>query len=305
MIQDDNMKKVLVIGASGMVASRFVDLAKDQLDITPADEKILDITDTEAVKHYFEKNDFDSVINFAAFTNVDGAEAERGDKNGLVWRLNIEGPKNLAKVCAAKNTFLVHISTDFVFPGTENYPGPYSEDSRLPETPEGIGWYGWTKNRAEFEIRNLGSRNAILRYGYPFRAAKYDLKKDWARNLINLYNEHKLYPLFSDQVQSVVFVDDLAAPIIKIIDEELAGIFHIVSTNTTTPYEIGKYLLEKYSGAPVEISEGSMAEFLKTPGITPRSRLGGLNNFATRRTLSMKFKTWQEMVDEFVTQLKT
>ena len=299
------MKKVLVIGASGMVASRIVDLAKDMLDITPLDEKIIDITNAKSVEDYFKNNSFDSVINFAAFTNVDAAEAQRGDETGLVWKLNVEGPENLAKVCAAKNIFLIHISTDFVFPGTEAYPGPYSEDSRLPETPDGIGWYGWTKNRAEFEIRNLGSRNAIVRYGYPFRAAKYELKKDWARNLINLYNEHKLYPLFDDQIQSIVFIDDLVEPLAKIINEELAGIFHIASIDTTTPYEVGSYLLEKYTGKPVEILKGSMVEFLKTPGRTPRSRFGGLNNLITRKTLNMKFKTWKEMVDEFVNQLKS
>jgi len=299
------MKKVLVIGASGMVASRIVDLAKGMLDITPVDEKIIDITNAKSVEDYFKNNSFDSVINFAAFTNVDAAEAQRGDETGLVWKLNVEGPENLAKVCAAKNIFLIHISTDFVFPGTEAYPGPYSEDSRLPETPDGIGWYGWTKNRAEFEIRNLGSRNAIVRYGYPFRAAKYELKKDWARNLINLYNEHKLYPLFDDQIQSIVFIDDLVEPLAKIINEELAGIFHIASIDTTTPYEVGSYLLEKYTGKPVEILKGSMVEFLKTPGRTPRSRFGGLNNLITRKTLNMKFKTWKEMVDEFVNQLKS
>ncbi|HUC94989.1 MAG TPA: SDR family oxidoreductase [Candidatus Saccharimonadales bacterium] len=297
------MKKVLVIGASGMVASRFVDLAENKFEITPADEKIVDITDKTSVESYFDKNKFDSVINFAAFTNVDAAEVQRGDKEGLVWRLNVEGPENLAKICADKNIFLIHISTDFVFPGTEAYPGPYHEDARLPDTPDGMGWYGWTKNRAEFEIRNLGSRNAIIRYGYPFRAAKYDVKKDWARNLINLYNEHKLYPLFDDQIQSVLFVDDLLASLTKIVDEEPAGVFHISSVDTTTPYEIGKYLLEKYAGKPVEVEKGSMLEFLKTPGRTPRPRLGGLNNLNTRKNLSLRFNTWKEMADEFVAQL--
>lgn len=298
------MKRTLVIGASGMVASRFVDLAKDKLEITPVDEKIVDITSREAIQTFFDKNTFDSVINFAAFTNVDAAESERNDKEGLVWRLNVDGPKNLAEVCSQKNIFLIHISTDFVFPGTDSYPGPYGESSRLPETSEGMGWYGWTKNRAEFEIRNLGVRNAIVRYGYPFRAAQFDLKKDWARNLINLYNEHKLYPLFEDQVQSIIFIDDLVDPLIKIVEEELGGIFHIASTDTGSPYEIGSYLLGKYAGIPVVLEKGSMVEFLKTPGRTPRPRLGGLHNLNTRKVLSMKFKTWHEMIDEFVLQLR-
>lgn len=299
------MKKVAVIGASGMVASRFCDLAKTDLEITPLDEKTLDIIDKEAVEKYFSENKFDAIINFAAFTNVDGAEVQKDDKSGSVWKLNVEGPENLVRVCKDKNIFLAHISTDFVFPGSDKNPGPYDEDSLLPETPEDIGWYGWTKNRAEKIILSNGSRVAIIRYGYPFRAAQYDLKKDWARNLISLYNEQKLYPLFDDQIHSVLFIDDLTEPLTKIINEELDGIFHIASRDTTTPYEIGSYLLEKYSNKKVEIQKGSLAEFLKIPGKAPRSMFGGLKVGKTENRLDMKFKNWREMVDEFISQLKS
>lgn len=286
-----------------MVASRFCDLAKSGFDITGIDEIILDITDKNAVDRYFNQNRFDSVINFAAFTNVDGAEIQKGDKNGLVWKLNVEGSQNLARVCKQKNIFLVHISTDFVFPGNDPYPGPYTEDARLPDTQDGLDWYGWTKNRAEEVVSSIEVRVSIVRYGYPFRAAPYDLKKDWARNLLDLYNEHKLYPLFNDQVYSLLFIDDLVAPLSKIINDELTGIFHVASSDTTNPYEAGKYLLEKYTGKKVELQKGSMIELLKTPGRTPRPRLGGLNSLKTQNTLNMKFKSWREMIDEFILQL--
>ena len=300
------MKKVLVIGASGMVASRFIDLVKDNLDITPVDEKKLDITDSKAVEDYFVKNNFDSVVNFAAFTNVDAAEIQRGDQNGLVWRLNVTGPENLVRVCKEKNVFLVQISTDFVFPGTETFPGPYSEDTELPDNLDGsMGWYSWTKNRAEDIVQKSGVRNAIVRISYPFRGSNFEAKRDWARNLINLYNEQKLYPLFDDQIQNILFVDDLVEPLTKIISEELIGIFHIVSGDTTTPYEAGSYLLEKYTGKPVDIQKGSMTEFLKVPGRTPRPHLGGINVIKTQKSLNMKFKTWREMVDEFIGQISS
>lgn len=296
-------KKLLVIGGSGMVASRFVDLAKDKFDITSIDEKTLDITDNLAVEKYFTENKFDTVINFAAFTNVDAAEADKGNEEGLTYRLNVLGPKNLAEYCNENNTFLVHISTDFVFTGTEAEPGPYDEESSVPETSEGIGWYGWTKNRAEFMLNQISNKFAIVRYGYPFRADAYELKNDWARGVIKLYNEHKLYPLFTDQIQSILFIDDLVEPLSKIIDKELTGVFHIASSDTTTPYEIGKYLLEKYTGKEVEVQKGSMVEFLKAPGRFPRPRLGGLKTEKTQKVLNLKFKTCKQMVDEFLSQL--
>ena len=294
------MKKVAVIGGSGMIASRFIDLSSKKIDTVPLDEKTLDITDGNAVEKYFSENIFDSVVNFAAYTNVDGAEAQKGDENGLVWRLNVGGPENLAKACGKNNIFLVHISTDFVFPGTEVYPGPYREDSELPEDSSGIGWYGWTKNRAEKEIEKSGIKYAIVRYGYPFRASEYPLKLDWARNLLRLYNEQKLYPLFDDQVYNILFIDDLVDPLTKIIGESLQGIFHIASHDTTSPYEAGKYLLQKYTGKDIEIKKGSMEEFLKNPGTTPRPRLGGLAVDQTEKRLGSTFKSWKEMINEFL-----
>ena len=139
------MKKVLVIGATGLIGSRFIELAKNKLDIIAVDEKSLDIIDKNAVDNYFNDHQFDSVLNFAAFTNVDEAEKQRGGENGLAWKLNFEGPKNLAIACKKGDIFLIQISTDFVFNGSEDDPGPYTEDRELSSTNDGISWYGWSK----------------------------------------------------------------------------------------------------------------------------------------------------------------
>lgn len=300
-----SMKKILVTGASGMIASRVVDLMSKQFDVVSTDEKTLDISNKKTVDKYFEDNhDFDAIINFAAYTNVDGAEKEQGDKNGLVWKINVEGSKNLAEVAKKHNIFLVHISTTFVFPGDKDNPGPYDEDTKLPNVQDGLGWYAWTKNRAELEVSSIEPRVSIIRYAYPFRAVRYDQKLDWARNLLKLYNEHKLYPLFNDQTQDLIFVDDLVAPLTKIIENKLSGIFHITSSDTATPYESGKYLLEKYTGKPIKIQKGSIVEFMKAPGRTPRPQFGGLKTEKTQKKLGIKFRTWKEMVDEFISQIE-
>jgi dTDP-4-dehydrorhamnose reductase len=291
------MKKVLVTGASGMVGSGFCRRAKESLTLITPDEKTLDLTSRKSVTDFFASHQFEAVVNFAAFTNVDAAEKERGNKQGLAWQLNAMGPKTLQEACLESGRFLVQISTDFIFPGTKENPGPYSEDAQLPETEEGISWYGWTKLLGEKSV-DL-SRFAVVRYGYPFTPGDYPLKLDWARNLLKLYREQKLYPLFTDQIQSVILVDDLFPPFLKIIEGELKGIFHVVSADTTTPYEIGGYLLNLYSGQKVEVVKGSMTEFLKAPGRTPRPRLGGLRTEKTQNTLGLKFRSWREMIADF------
>ena len=298
-------KKVLVIGASGLVGSRFCELASKNLDIVSPDEKGADITDPLSIEKAVVDSSADVVVNFAAYTNVDGAEAQKGDENGLVWKLNVEGAGNVAEACKKAGKFLVHVSTDFVFPGNEKYPGPYSEDSKLPMSmDDGVGWYGWTKKEGEERVLSSGARHAIIRYGYPFRASRYDLKLDFARNNIKLFDEGALYPMFDDQVYTVIFIDDLLEPMVRVIDGELAGIFHIASINTTTPFEFTSYLLEKVRGAKNAVKKGSMEEFLKVPGRTPRPRLGGLKTELTQQVLGIKFKTSKEMIDEFALQFK-
>lgn len=299
------MKKVLIIGYSGMVGSRFVSLSQNNFEFTLADEKTLDITNPDSVNDYFSNKYFDSVVNFAAFTNVDAAEKERGNENGLVWKLNVKGPQNLSSVCKEKNIFLVQISTDFVFDGTNINPGPYAEDATIPkEITKELGWYGWSKNRAEHFIWKSGVRNAIVRIAYPFYSQGFSSKTDFAKNYIKLYDEGKMFPIFTDQTITPINVDDMVKPLGKILNEAIEGVFHLVSADTTTPFEFVKYLLKKTRSVEPDIESGSIADFLKVPGRTPRPRLGGLKTEITQKRLGIKFNTWREMIDDFAKNLK-
>ncbi|HJX59043.1 hypothetical protein A2V61_02835 [Candidatus Woesebacteria bacterium RBG_19FT_COMBO_47_8] len=296
--------KILAFGADGLVGSRFTDLYhKDSQFITPKIDE-LDITAKKPLSDYFEKNrsDFEVVINFAAITNVDAAEKERGNKQGLSWQVNVEGAKNIAENCLRLDKFLIHISTDFVFPGTKNNPGPSAEDTKLPETEEGLGWYGWTKGRGEEEIAKTGVKHAVLRITYPYRA-HYPAKIDFARNILELFDEGKLYPMFSDQQMTPSFIDEIAKVLYLLVEEKRTGIFHAASADLTTPYDFAAYLLEKARGAKDVVTKGSMKEYLSAAGRTPRPIVGGLKVAKTESELGIKFMGWQEAIGEFIKQL--
>jgi dTDP-4-dehydrorhamnose reductase len=298
------VKHFLVFGTPGLVGSRFVDLiASERQPVTPEVHEV-DITEKSSLMTFFQENEksFDAVVNFAAFTDVDGAEKERGDEKGLVWQVNVEGAANVADAAKKFNKFLVHISTDFVFPGSKDNPGPYSEDTKLPENPDGISWYGWTKLMGEKQVRKANSKCAVVRISYPFRS-HCPQKSDFARDILTLYDEGKLYPMFADQVRTPTFIDEAASAIEEICELEKPGNFHLVSSNTTTPYDFANYLLEKARKAKDVVKKGSLEEFMKTPGRTPRPVFGGLDSKKTQKELGMKFKTWQQAVDEFVEQL--
>ncbi len=297
--------KILVLGADGLVGSRFTDLYhKETPTITPKVEE-LDITNKKAVEVYFEtyKNEFHSVINFAAFTDVDGAEKEKGNEKGVVYLVNTVGAQNLAEASKAFDKYFIHISTDFVFPGTEEYPGPYPEDAKLPDKGEDLTWYGWTKLVGEKRVRQVNKNASIVRISYPYRA-QFAGKLDYARKILSLYDEGGLYPMFSDQKITPTFIDEAAKVFYLLLEEKKAGTYHIASCDITTPFSFAGYVLEKARGVKGVVKEGSMKEFLKVPGRPPRSRLGGLSNEKTRKELGITLMTWREAVEEFVSQLK-
>ncbi len=298
------MKHFLVFGTPGLVGSRFVDLiASERQPITPEVHEV-DITDKPALASFFQENgkNFDVVVNFAAYTDVNGAEKEKGNERGLVWQVNVNGAGNVAEMAKRYNKFLLHISTDFVFLGNEESPGPYSEDAKLPATLDKIGWYGWTKLMGEKKVKEVGGRHAIARISYPFRS-HCTQKSDIARKMLTLYDEGKLYPMFTDQIMTPTFIDEASSVIEEICELEKEGIYHLVSSNTTTPYEFACYLLEKAKGVKDVVKKGSLKEYLKEPGKTLIPRLGGLDSKKTQNELGMKFKTWQQAIDEFVEQL--
>jgi len=289
--------KYLIVGASGLMGSTFLSIVPDAIGV---DEKTFDITDNSSIEKYFQKNKdkFDVVINFAAFTNVDAAEKERGDKDGLVWKLNVEGVKNLNEICTKHNKFLIQISTDFVFEGTKENPGPYKEDTKLPEFSDKLGWYGWTKNSGERMVDT--TINAVVRTAYPFRKKLFELKNDYAHGTLKLFDEGKLYPLFTDQKLTPILLEELIKALQKLSSLKSPGIYHVVSSDSVTPFEFGSYLIEKGRNRKGVVKKGSMVEFMKTPGRFSRPLIGGLDVSKTEKKLGMKFKTWKEMIDEFV-----
>ncbi len=162
------MKKVLLIGSSGLVGSRVKELLGKEFQFITPDENELNLLDPKGLSLFIDKHRPDSIINFAAYTNVGEAENQTADKSASCWQINVEGVKNLLKTIN-KDTQLIHISTDMVFSGNLKDPGPYKEDHPLPSSSDNLTWYGWTKNRGEKLVRKAGY--TVVRIIYPVRSS--------------------------------------------------------------------------------------------------------------------------------------
>lgn len=275
-MQKDYLKlKVAVIGAGSMVGSRFCDLTRDELTLIEADvsgQNPIDITSQKSVEDFFKTKHFGSVILFSAYTDVDGAEVQRGDKNGICWRINVEGVKNIVSVCKKFDRKLIFISTEFIFDGQK---GPYSEEDPVGEDLAKVSWYGITKIEGEKIITDGLDDYLVLRITYPYRG-KYEAKEDIFKKILKLAKENKLYPMFSDQETTPTFVDDLPEAFKLLIEKGENGIFHVASPKIGNWYEIAKELLKTFGLDPGIVKEGSLYEFLKSGNKTPRPVNGGL-----------------------------
>ena len=284
-----------VIGASSMVASRFCDLTEDQLNLIKADlnsQVPVDITQKKSVNDFFKNHDFDWVLLFSAFTDVDEAEKQRNDKSGLCWKINVEGVKNVISECTRNNKNLLFISTDFVFDGSS---GPYDENSPAGPDLDKVSWYGITKLAAEkLIVKNLANY-IILRISYPFRGA-FSQKDDQVKRVLRLYDLGNLYPMFYNQTITPTFVDDVAPAVSLLFKKGASGIFHLASPKTTNQFEFARKVLEIFGKDTNKLKRGSIVEFLKNPSVTPRPVNGGLKVEKLRK-LGFLSTDWEKGIE--------
>ncbi len=286
----------LIIGGNGLVGSKIVELINPQVNhlFVPTSQE-LDITNLKSIDNYLLKIHPQIVINFAAHTNLEEAEKQRGDRESLSWQINVIGAQNVAKAAKRRNIYLIHISTDAVFPGTDDFPGPYSENSIPPDNLDNLCWYGYTKLKGEQAVQKTTNKFAIVRISYPFGNPLAD--KDFAKKTLKYIQSG--YPLFSDQFFTPTYIPDLSLALIRILQQEMTGYYHVACQGLTTPYEFGSYLASQ-TGLKKNIKSGSVVEFIKTPCQPTRAMKGGLLTYKTINTQGIKFHTWQAAVDSYI-----
>lgn len=285
---------ILATGATGLVGSRFVEMFKDEYEVINLDLTTgVDITRPETFTPFIASHpDAKVLIHLAAFTDMNKAFAESGDKTGVCYRVNVDGTANIAKVCKDHGIHLIHVSTDFVFDGTKNTP--YLEDDSMSP----IEWYGQTKAMAETVVKDSGASYTIARISYPYRA-NYDLKPDLVKKIRAGLESGKLYPQFTDTVITPTFIDDIARAFAKIVELKPQGILHLVGSSALSPYELARKVATTYGFDPSMVKEGSLTEYLKTAS-RPYARIVNMSNAKASQVLGLHFAT----IDEGLSEIK-
>ncbi|AKM79501.1 MAG: dTDP-4-dehydrorhamnose reductase [Candidatus Beckwithbacteria bacterium GW2011_GWB1_47_15] len=291
---------ILGTGLSGLVGSRVVELLSSQYDFVNLDLATgIDITDKSQVDRVISAHpEAHGLIHLAAFTDVSKASQQKGDREGLVYQVNVVGSQNIARVAAERKLYLIHVSTDFVFDGKNPPPGGYTEeDSTHP-----IEWYGQTKLMAEEAVRKSGAPAAIVRIAFPFRS-HFASKLDLVRSIIDKLKTDSLHPMFADQTIIPTFIDDIATALKVFLDKKPSGTYHLVGSSGLSPFDLAQKIKTTFN-LPGTIKQGSFKDYAKTD-TRPRQQYLKLSNAKLKRDLGVTMSTIDQALSTLKQQLSS
>lgn len=254
------MQKIIGTGLSGLVGSRIVELLKDKFEFVDFSlDSDVNILDKDNLAIAFENNkDAVAVLHLAAFTDTNAAWEQRGDKTGICYQLNVQGTQNIMELVQKYNQYIVYISTDFVFDG--NKTTPYVES----DIPNPIEWYGETKYLGEKVITTSGYNNYnISRITYPYRA-KFENKPDIVQKIVSKLQNNQELKLFSDQICTYTFIDDIAASLEYFLENKNIGVYHLVGSSSHSPYEMAKLVASTFNLDQNLVKPSSLEEYIKS-----------------------------------------
>ena len=220
------MKKVLVTGAGGQLATELQKCKPETIDMVAAGRAQLDITDYDAVQRFVSDGGFDVIINAAAYTAVDKAETEKE----RAYAVNAQGAENLAKA-AGSDCYLLHVSTDFVFDGTKNRP--YQVD----DAPGPTSVYGESKLKGEqLLFAAKPSSCAVIRTSWVYSAHG----NNFVKSMLRFMAERPELNIVVDQIGTPTWAKTLARVCWRACDGKIEGVFHWSDAGTSSWYDFAE-----------------------------------------------------------------
>lgn len=282
--------KVLVTGVKGQLGYDVMrELAKRGIEGIGVDIDEMDITDFESVDRVITDANPDAVIHCAAWTAVDAAEDE--DKKEKVRLVNVEGPRNIAKVCKKLDIKMIQISTDYVFDGQGERPWE-------PDDPTGpVSVYGLTKRDGEDAVKELLDKYFIVRIAWVFGING----KNFVKTMLNVAKTHDTLTVVNDQWGSPTYTYDLARLLVDMIQTDKYGIYHATNEGFTNWYEFAVAIF-KEAGVNVTVKPVTTAEY----GISKAAR--PFNSRMSKDKLDAcgfkRLPTWEDALKRYIQELK-
>ncbi|MDR0384594.1 MAG: dTDP-4-dehydrorhamnose reductase [Prevotellaceae bacterium] len=287
------MNKILVTGANGQLGSELRKLSKNsKYDFVFTDVDELDITDIRACAAFFGKLVPLFVINCAAYTAVDRAESE----SQTAWKINVDAVKNLAISCSLNNSYLIQISTDYVFDGKSSVP--YVERDIVAPQSE----YGKSKQAAELEALAC-SKSLVIRTSWLYST----FGNNFVKTMIRLGRERESLNVVFDQTGTPTYAEDLASAILHIIDKIssdsrnfVPGIFHYSNEGVCSWYDFACAIM-RLNGLKCKIHPINTNDY-PTPAKRPQYAV--LNKAKIKSVYGISINHWYSSLERMIDSLK-
>ena len=277
--------RVLVTGANGQLGrALLVELGREAGDWVDLPQ--LNIGDAQAVDAWFaEHGPYELVYNCAAFTNVDGCEADFAG----AFSANALGPLYLARACAAYGATLVHVSTDYVFSGAE--PGDRVET----DVPAPISAYGRSKLAGEGLALAANPRTHVVRTAWL-----YGEGKNFVRTMLSVAERMDEVTVVDDQLGNPTFASDLARELVRIAATDDFGVWHCTNEGTCSWADLAEATFE-LAGSDCRVVRCSSAEWKAThPDSADRPAFSSLRNAKLEVTIGNSMRPWREALAEYI-----
>ena len=275
---------VLVTGANGQLGQSLRHIAPHypEIEFVFCDSSQLDITHRAQIASVFDQYQPQYCINTAAYTAVDKAESDAEKAH----RINVVGAQNLAEICNEKKVVLLHVSTDFVFDGTQKTP--YTED----DLPNPTGVYGQTKWEGEQAIIEATPRYFIIRTAWVYS----QFGANFMKTMLRLASERDRISVVNDQIGTPTNAVDLAKAIVACILYDVTtqtpeyGIYHYSNEGQCSWYDFAAAIF-KLKAITIPVHSIPTAEF-PTPAKRPKYSV--LDKSKIKKALGLTIPDWHE-----------
>ena len=283
---------IWLIGNKGMLGSEIArQLTENKIDFVGTDIDV-DITSYDALSTFAKNKSIKWIINCAAYTAVDLAESNVE----LATKLNAIAPGNIAKVAKEIDATVIHISTDYVFDGTGDFPR--TEDMEIAP----IGVYGITKADGEKSVSENAKKYYILRTAWLYGWAG----KNFVYTMLRAMNKNPAVKVVADQKGTPTFAGDLAHVILKIISKENPipyGIYHVTDLGETTWWDFTKEIKNQGIDAGYLQNKDCVVNSCTTeeyPTPAKRPAYSVLSKDKIQKALGINLPQWQESLSVFL-----
>ncbi len=287
--EETEMKKIMITGCNGQLGRALNGLYQGEqgielinTDVFRGDGIIpLDITNVDEVLALVREIKPCAIINCAAHTNVDKCETDIDN----AYKINAIGPRNLSIAAAETGAKLMHISTDYVFPGTENRA--LTEFDAVGPT----SIYGKTKLAGENFVRDFGEKYFIIRTAWL-----YGDGKNFVKTMLRLAGEHDEVSVVMDQFGTPTSALELAKAVKYLLPTENYGLFHGTCEGSCSWADFAAEIF-RLAGKDTRVNYITTEEF-NSP--TKRPAYSILDNYMFRLTTDFAFADWRDAIREYM-----